>query len=222
MSKEIFYYVIHNSDPVRKNNMLKLIEENNFKNVTWLEYPNGNEITDEHKNTLVKRDVKMTLGAISCTYKHYLAIKDIVEKGHELAVIMEDNIGGFYKNQSKEIDRWLSELPEDWNIVFDGWPDMHYYESKTTPDRVVYHKNNQVSPFCAGSTKSAMFYMLNLSTAKKLLTEFIPFDEVPDKIMNEMFRKWNMKSFWVEPCGVFYEKDHRSTTATDWKWTRQL
>ena len=31
-------------------------------------------------------------GQISCTYKHYLCLKDMIEKQREYAVIMEDDV----------------------------------------------------------------------------------------------------------------------------------
>ena len=34
-------------------------------------------------------------GWISCSYKHYLAINDMVQNNYPYGVVMEDNIGDF-------------------------------------------------------------------------------------------------------------------------------
>ena len=96
---KIQYYLVHGIDHTRKDRML-----NEFKNfginnedVKWITGYNKNELTDELINDITTENAKkiLTKGHISCTYKHYLALKDIVENNYEYAVIMEDNMA-FY------------------------------------------------------------------------------------------------------------------------------
>ncbi len=93
----INYYLIHNLDQKRYENMVKLFNENNISldNVKFINHPNKNELTYEIKRKVVQKNSKIPDGWISCSYKHYLALEDIVRNNIEIAVIMEDNIGGF-------------------------------------------------------------------------------------------------------------------------------
>ncbi len=208
------YYIIHNPElPYRKINMIKILKENDISlnDVTWMIYPNKKDITEELKNRITDKNCSLPNGYISCTYKHYLSIKDMIENNYNLAVIMEDNIGGFRKNVKESIEKYLEQLPNNWDILFDGWESEHYIEGPIFPDKLVYLKNNDITGQCAGSTKSAQFYMLNLDCAKKLYENFIPFNDVPDKIYNFIFRKLNMKSYWVEPTNQYLEQNHISS-----------
>ena len=86
----IHYYLIHGIDASRKPFM-----ENQFRtfgipenDVTWITYPNKNDPLPES----VCSSTHLPRGMIAVTYKHYLALKDIVEKGYDYGVIMEDKV----------------------------------------------------------------------------------------------------------------------------------
>ena len=80
-------YLIHGVDASRKEFMLDQFAAYGIDNndVTWLCHPNKNEIEDY---MIPGYTTKMDLskGQISCTIKHYLALKDIVEKGYPYAL----------------------------------------------------------------------------------------------------------------------------------------
>jgi len=100
------YYLIHNLDKDRKKRMLDSFIKANINNddVIWMRYPNKEHITEEiikncvaegltySNGTVIYAQQQMTKGLISCTLKHYLALKDIVKNNYEYAVIMEDNM----------------------------------------------------------------------------------------------------------------------------------
>ena len=89
------YYIIHNLDQKRYNNMVSLLKSNGVdsKEVKFINHPNKNELTYEIKKKAVQKNSQIRDGWISCSYKHYLALEDIVKNQYELGVIMEDNIG---------------------------------------------------------------------------------------------------------------------------------
>jgi hypothetical protein len=140
-----------------------------------------------------------------------MSLVDMIAKKHPLAVILEDNIGTFDNNVPSCLQKYIEQLPNDWDIVFDGWSEAKYIEGSVTPEKLVYLKSNEVSQQCHGSTKAAQFYMINLNCAKKLVPEYIPFADVPDKHLNFVFRKLGIKSFWVQPSNLHTEENHVSS-----------
>lgn len=177
------------------------------EDVTWITYPNKTDFIPD-----VCINDRLTKGQIACTYKHYLALKDIVENNHELAVILEDNIE-FRGNVPSAIERYLNDLPQDWNAVFDSdFLGFKYIEGPIHSDCSVYLKSNQKSQQCHGSSKGAHFILLNLKTAKLLYDHFLPFDNVTDHYYNSLFRKLDMKVYWAEPPNV-----HKINRPSTWK-----
>lgn len=210
---KIQYYIIHNGEKTRKETMTRLLKDNgvDMDDVKWILHPNKNEITSELKSKLVNKYLKN--GYISCTYKHYLSLKDIVENNYEYSVIMEDNIGFVYDNIPNRLELYLTQLPENWDILFDSkWASYKSIdEEKVTADKIVYKKSNKITKYCHGGTRVAQFYFLNLNCAKKLYENYLPFDNPPDWWMNTLFRKLNINSYWSEPAFIEVRKNHTSS-----------
>lgn len=180
-------------------------------------YPNGEYITDDLIKEIVSPGLtyysngiqtnaqqQMSKGLISCTYKHYLSLQDIVENNHEYAVIMEDNMI-LGKNIPERLDLYIKQLNDmypDWDVIFDNaW--RKYEEGEIKEGIYVYPKSNEITNQCHGGTKLAQFYLIRLKAAKKLYENYLPFNVAPDWYMNDLFRKLDMKSFWAEPSNVF-------------------
>ena len=229
-TKNIKYYLIHGLDQERKKTMLNEFNKWGFDldNIKWIEHPNKDEITDELIDNIVIKEPSYTSGifvppsrirnmkgCICCTYKHYLSLKDIVENDYDYGVIIEDNIC-FNGKIPDLVDTYIKQLDEvygEWDVVFDG-PWTNYIESPTKPGLLVYPKTNEITSQCHGGTKAATFYLIKKECAKKLIEHYIPFNNSPDWWMNDLFRKINIKSFWVEPSFVYVQPNHISTTTT--------
>ena len=226
-NKTIKYYLIHNTDPIRKNIMMNEFIKWNFdlENIKWVNHPNKNEMSDELINSIIIKvpsyssgiyippeRTRNALGLISCTYKHYLSLKDIVDNDYDYGVIMEDNII-FNRPIPKLIDIYIKQLDELyplWDIVFDlKW--QNYMEGPINPNVFVYPKTNEITKNNHGGTKAATFYLIKKECAKKLLENYIPFNNSPDWLMNDLFRLKNINSFWIEPSSVFVQTNHKST-----------
>lgn len=224
------FYIIHNKDPERKKIMLEEFEKvkMNLDDVIWLEEPNADDITDAMAKKLVIQEDSYTAnikvkaermmnqkGLISCTYKHYLALNKIVEKEDNYGIIIEDNIA--FKN-IENIYEWLNicidqlnQHYDDWDIFFDH-PWTKYKEGKIKKNLFLYPKSNEITNQCHGGTKSAAFYLIKGSCARKLIKQYIPFNNSPDWWMNDLFRKLNIKSFWVEPSKIIYPRPGHIST----------
>lgn len=225
----IQYYLIHGVDGNRKDHMLQSFKRVNIDNdkVKWMLSPNKDQITDEIISQFVAPGIthtcgiainaqnELSKGKISCTYKHFLCIEDIVKNNYEYGVIMEDNMY-LIDDVPKILDIYIQQLNKmypDWDILFDcGWqdPPVRYIEQPLIEGQIVYAKTNEITNQCHGGTKCAQFYLINLKCAKKLYENFLPFNNAPDWWMNDLFRKLNIKSFWAEPSNVGYWQ-HTST-----------
>ena len=206
------YYVIHNLESYRYENILNLLKDSkiNLEDVKFINHPNKNELTYSIKKYAVQKNSNLKDGWISCSYKHYLALKDIVENEYEYAVIMEDNIGVFYENIILRLEKYKKQLPSDWDIIFDSvWFDYSLLnEEEVTSDKLVYKKSNEPTynkegeMIAGGGTRAAQFYFLKYEAAKKIYENFLPFNHSADMWLNEVIRKCNLNSFWSEPSLV--------------------
>lgn len=227
---DIQYYIIHGGDPVRKLSMEVEFEKWSFEpeKIKWVLHPNKDELTDELiKNIVIQKPsisngqitgILDRKGAISCSYKHYLCLKNIVEKKYKYGVIIEDNIY-FTEDFPRNIPTYIEQLNEtykEWDILFNHYDESHnwglydYQEMKT--NLLVYPKSNEINHRCAGGTKSANCYLLTYACAKKLYENYLPFNNAPCAHMNTLFRKLDIKSFWLEPSNAHFEPNHVSTT----------
>jgi hypothetical protein len=208
---KIQYYLIHGIDPARKPFMEEQFDMYGIPKdeVVWITHPNKADPLPSGLTT----NSALTRGMLAVTYKHYLILKDIIDKGHEMAVIMEDNIE-FRGNVPDAIARYLQDIPDDWDCVFDSdFYDLTYIEGPVTENVSVYKKSNEITNQCVGSAKGAHFILLNLQAAKKIYEIYLPFRECSDHNYNQVFRRKNMNVYWAEPPNV--HKINRPSTWTD-------
>ena len=214
----IQYYLIHGVDKQRGPRMMEEFQkwQLNNNNVKWILEPNRDKIDENFRNNILIQDHSFSCGnhvepkcpnvnngQISCTYKHYLCLKDIVENNYEYGVIMEDN-QFFCDNIPKTVEKYiiqLNNLYPEWDIIFDTkWKNYKdVFENELKENKCVYPKSNEITKYCHGGTRLAQFYVLNNQCAKKLYENYIPFNNAPDWWMNDLFRKLDIKSFWSEP-----------------------
>ena len=219
----IKYYLIHGGDQKRKHNMQMEFDKWSFDTpeIKWILQPNKTDLTESFirkvvcQNPLSKAFTNRK-GAISCSYKHFLCLQDIVQNKYDYGVIIEDNIY-FTEDFPHNVPLYIEQLNNvygEWDILFnhynEEWGKYDYSELKEGLS--VYPKTNEINHRCGGGTKSANCYLLTYDCAKKLYENFLPFDNPPDAHYNTLFRKLNIKSFWIEPSYVHFEKNHVSTT----------
>ena len=194
------YYLINGVDRSRDEFMKNQFDKAKIKqeDVLWIKSHNKNELTNTLINKIYIKKEDLKLGEISCTYKHYLALKNIVENNIEIGIIMEDNIEFNTNNFPKKLNNYLEQLPNDWDILFEG-DTLKYIEKKTRSDLLIYKKKNEVTSQCHGGTNAANCYIIPLKTAKLFYNDFLPFNNVIDHYMNNLLRKYNLNSYWVVP-----------------------
>jgi len=192
----------------------------NVNDVNFINHPNKDELTYEIKEKAVQKNANIRDGWISCSYKHYLALENIIEQDNEFGVIMEDNIGGFYENIPNRLEKYLNMMDNDWDIIFDSvWGDYaQMNEEEISQNKLVYRKSNEITKnnegkiISHGSTRAAQFYLINKKAAKKLYDNFLPFNHSADMWMNEVIRKTNLKVYWSEPSIVTSKFNKKTST----------
>jgi len=214
-------YLIHGVDVAREQRMIKEFEDGgiDISGVQWIRHPNKDELNREfidrivswlphHLNPWEYRPDFIPKGIVSCTYKHYLGLKDIVENKYEYGIIMEDNLE-FVKgvNVNDRINTYISQLNSkypDWDILFDY--DYGFNANDTVPTEPYVYVYPRATTFSGnkwlGGAKMARFYIVKYNSAVKLYNNYLPFNCAPDMWMNFLFRKLNMKVFWAEPSIV--------------------
>lgn len=198
---KIKYYLMNGVDRTRDEFMKSQFDKAKIKqeDVVWIKSHNKDQLTKDLIKQIYKRKKEnLKLGQISCTYKHYLALKNIVENNIDIGVMMEDNIEFNTSNFPERLNKYLEQLPKDWDILFES-DTLKYIEKKTRPDLLVYKKKNEVTSQCHGGTNAANCYIIPLKTAKLFHENFLPFHNVIDHYMNDLLRKYNLNSYWTVP-----------------------
>ena len=162
------YYVIHNLEKYRKDRITSALTNSgvNMDDVTFINYPNKKDLTYKIKKESVQRGIKIADGWIAVSYKHYLALKDIVENSYPYGVIIEDNVGRFVENIPNRLNLYIEQLPKDWDIVYssDWITYQEINEEEVVPEKIVYKKSNEITRnknneiIVHGGTKSAGLY----------------------------------------------------------------
>ena len=229
MEKFVKIYLIHNKEESRAKIMREEFQKANINpdSVQWMLEPNRENITESIINkfvnmypsdcngiTMLPSYMTLRKGMLSCVIKHYHALHDIVRNNIPYGVIIEDNIV-FKCDLSKHIPMYIRQLNTmypNWDIVFDGaW--TKYIEGPVKEGIYVYPKSNEITAQCHGGTKAATFYIVTHKCAEKLYKHYLPVNNSPDWHMNMLFRKLNIKSFWIEPSFVEVQSGHVSTTS---------
>jgi GR25 family glycosyltransferase involved in LPS biosynthesis len=143
----------------------------------------------------------MPSGIISCSYKHYTCIKNIFESELAYGVIMEDNIL-IKQNVPETIDKYLLEVGNDWDIIFDG-NICNFHSENIVSGKLVYE---------AEYTRGLNFYIISSRGAKKLIDLLIPFSLNLDNFINLLIDEnlVDLKIFWAE-SGLIEKRELPST-----------
>ena len=164
----------------------------NVANVEVMNYPNREDLTEDMLQLCYSADRlkdsnnprytsaysldwhnPMPSGLISCSYKHYLCIKNIHDLDLPYGVIMEDNIL-FTKNVLNTINDYLIEAGENWDIIFDG--DICNLHAPDIIDGKLLYPVKQ--------TRGLNFYIISKQGAKKLIDVLLPFSLNLDNFIN--------------------------------------
>lgn len=108
-----FYWINLNRSKERYNNMKKLFETYNIRNMRIEGFDGkNNEFPEGFKSNRRNKKVE-----VSITLSHFRAIHEFLKSDQELCIIAEDDLSFDYLPYwNKPFEDFMKELPEDWEI----------------------------------------------------------------------------------------------------------
>lgn len=139
----------------------------------------------------------MTKAEISCTIKHYEAIKRVGEECQEYGLILEDDVV-FPDNFVDLFNEYLEKTPKDWDVIFMGsCCDLTISEKQNFADgQIAFPKDHP-------ATKCADAYLVRTSIAQKITKTMKPFVIISDWELACQLGAHNAKVYWWEPALVY-------------------
>ena len=144
-------------------------------------------------------------GEISLMLHHFECYKIISEK-YEYAIIFEDDVilGDNFKNR---IEKNISDLPEDWDMLFFGeGHGVHIPQYRQSPGVNIYKKltdlKNKMTGGIDGSTRCADSYIVSKKCAQKLVQviNILQITSIPlDHLLNKINHLCKFNIYWAEP-----------------------
>jgi glycosyl transferase family 25 len=180
-------FCIHHTDNAsRKQRLLQQFEELDLE-VEWIEtyHPRDRSSWDHHGLS------ENSIGETSCALKHRDAMRRQVERGIELAVILEDDIE-LPDTFVADLDRWLREFRELHGDMLMIGVSFDLHVDRTEPGREVYEAPRP-------QTRSTHAYAVTLEAARVIAPDL---ERMPKGIgidLNDILERRRLKMCWVEP-----------------------
>ena len=134
----------------------------------------------------------INLPEISCTLKHYDAIRRLSIECKEYGLVFEDDVIGV-DNFVNLFNEYLAKTPSDWDAIFmGGCCGLRIAPSATVQGQIAFHKGHPASKCGDG-------YMLKTSLAKKMAETMMPFNTISDWELSYQLYLHNAKVYWWEP-----------------------
>lgn len=155
---------------------------------------------------------------IACSLSHRLIYQDIVDKGYENALILEDDVASIDANLP-HLAEALSSLPTDWEMVYLGY-ELNFafngsmnvkqqlvsllYQTGIRPgsvsDKYVsYPKKISAHLKIAGVHTNTEAYAIRRSTAQKFIEWQTPVRWIADHLLMDVCANRKIKAFLVHP-----------------------
>jgi GR25 family glycosyltransferase involved in LPS biosynthesis len=194
-------FVIHYTPLVqRKKHMLEQFQKQNIVDYEFV------EIYDKERIPPLLSQMfspKLRDSLVSLICKHLHAFKQIA-LNHEYALILEDD-AILCDNFFSQLDLFMKQLPDDFDAFFIGRGcNLFVPQSVQQPGKYVYLKRNESGHWnVGGSSRCTEAFILSSKAATRLVNTVFENVEMPcDFLLNELFRKHNMKVYWAEPTLV--------------------
>ncbi len=179
-------------------------------------------IFDEQRHRNTKRTHRsMTLGEVACALSHKAIYQDILDNGHQKALILEDDVIPIHENLAafKEI---IKELPRNWELLMLGYYGEKLPTVKYKLQQKIYYlyhylhlfrwhnvsrqwiKEICLSPYSdhlygLGKVVGGHAYAITFSTAENFIQYQTPIILQADRVFNYYKATYGLKSFAVRP-----------------------
>ncbi len=138
---------------------------------------------------------------ISCTLKHFEAIKKSSESNHEVSLIIEDDVlifSKFFKSKLKKVLR----LDSDWDLLFIGQGISKNFILKNINKKG--ELKSKLYEVEHPATNCAESYLIKKNAAKKIFKNMLPFNMISDWELAFQIYDLNLKVKWLYPP-IFYQ-----------------
>lgn len=171
-------------------------------------------------------------GMIGCSWSHRNVYEDIIQKGFEKVLILEDDVV-VAKNKTGLLSHILYQLPQDWELVYFGYArheqpqtfafkkatyfvqrflGRHKFSYKTIKN--LYPKKISENICAAGYHDQTHAYAVSLSGAKKLKKLQEPITYIADNLLAHAATNHIVKAYIVQPK-FFYQLSQGETKMAD-------
>jgi len=167
------------------------------------------------KNILHKRQ-NLTNAAVSCWHSHVKALREIVRRQLNVAIVFEDDIDIEW-DVERLLKLQLPFLPDDWDIVYLGHCFSQEYDSPLVPGSALLRPTKH--------TLCTHGYAVSLRGATRLLRYLrspdYAFSRPIDHAIKDLYQMHDIKSYSIYPPVVVQTKsdvsDITGTVETHWK-----
>lgn len=187
-----------------------------FTDVEWvtendiLNY-NMDDVYDSSPEALVKRNATafarfgtkkqktLTKPLIEITLQHFEAYRRIVDQKLPMAVVFEDDVL-FKKTFSDRFNRYIEELPDDWDIFYFGRGCGGHHAPMSVSERfsnLLGKKHVFKNKECRSRFSDS--YVITAKAAEMILSQCFPFHMPIDWELNYLQSSMAMNIYWSEP-----------------------
>ncbi len=138
---------------------------------------------------------------ISCTLKHFQAIKKSSESNHEVSLIIEDDVlifSKFFKSKLKKVLR----LDSDWDLLFIGQGISKNFILKNINKKG--ELKSKLYEVEHPATNCAESYLIKKNAAKKIYKNMLPFNMISDWELAFQIYDLDLRVKWLYPP-IFYQ-----------------
>lgn len=187
-----------------------------FTDVEWvtendiLNY-NMDDVYDSSPEALIKRNATafarfgttkqkpLTKPLIEITLQHFEAYRRIVDQKLSMAVVFEDDVL-FKKTFSDRFNRYIEELPDDWDIFYFGRGCGGHHAPMSISERfsnLLGNKHVFKNKECRSRFSDS--YVITAKAAEMIFSQCFPFHMPIDWELNYLQSSMAMNIYWSEP-----------------------
>lgn len=154
----------------------------------------------------------LNLAEISCTIKHFIAVKKLGESCTGYGLILEDDCMPISSDFISHVQSVIEQTPSDWDSIFlgEGCGVNFINNNIQTNDLKVV---NGVCKAKHPASNCAEAYLLKADAARKIYQTSMPFQLVSDWELASSFYRLNLNIFWAVPA-VFDQGSKNGTFAS--------
>ena len=107
------------------------------KNSSIEDLKNQNLYSEERYNSLYRKRENINLGMLCCSLGHLNIYQEIVRKGYQRTLILEDDVIPVFENL-KKFETIIEELPVNWELLYLGYEKNDIYGWKALLKKFLY------------------------------------------------------------------------------------